>query len=118
MPGAGAQDEGAAGIAQGAPAGLLRVVFVGLGQAGLLFLHAAGFGVECGELFGKVRSNQIEQGFAGTVDDERIDVLVAGPEFGFVGNGEQGGLEGGADVGTQNVVDGLQQRTVLGQGAT
>ena len=78
----------------------------------------AGFGIECGELVGEVCGNQIEQGFAGTVDDERIDVLAAGPEFGFVGNGEQGGLEGGADVGTQNVVDGLQQGVVLGQGAT
>ena len=84
----------------------------------MLFFHAAGFGVEGGELVGEVCGDQIEQGFAGVVDDERIDVLAAGPEFGFVGNGEQGGLEGGADVGTQNVVDGLQQGAVLGQGAT
>ena len=96
--GVGAQDVGAAGVAQGAPAGQIGVVFVTrYGGGGLLL--GGGFVVQAAELRQEAGGNGIEQGFARAVDEQGVDVVVFRPQVGFGRQLQQQGLEGGVEVG-------------------
>ena len=112
--GIGAQDKGAADVAQGAPAGGFGGVVVAVAR--LLFL-LAGFLVERVKLGFEGGGNQIEQRFAGAVDDKRIEMVAAGHQFGFGGNVHQGSLKRRVDVGAQHIADGVEQRFVRRQRA-
>ena len=80
--GVGAQDVGAAGVAQGAPAGQIGTVFVTrCGRCGLLL--GGGFVVQAAELRQEAGGDGVEQGFARAVDEQGVDVVVFRPQVGF-----------------------------------
>ena len=86
--GVGAQDEGAADVAQRAPAGGFGTVFIAL-----VFLLRR-LTVQFVPFRQEVDGKRIQQGFARLMVAQRVDVFRAVPQFGFRRHAQKQGFEG------------------------